>query len=682
MKKISFKLTIPVVILILIMSTVLVGLSINRSSKNIESEARDKLKMMAGQYANEFNSQLESIDSTVNSIQSLIESTIELDRLSEPDYMEEYKEQVAPTIKRITETTPGILGAYIFFNPGIINEAHDIYFADDGKGNFVKQPELGIEDYDESSEDMSWFYEPYRTGTQVWTNPFYWESLDIYMFSHATAVIIDGNFIGTVGIDIKFDDIKSTVDEIQPYETGFAYLVNDNTEFLVHPEYNVEDSLKSLGFDKEAEQMINNDSGIFIMRDQGKDLYNGYKRMTNGWIMGVTAPDEEVLSGVNQMRNFLIIAAIITIIIAASIMFILGNKIAGPVVELSNQVDIFGNGDLTVEFKQHSDDEIGQMENSLKKMSLKLRDIIENITGMSQNMAASSEELSASGDEVGRSAEQVGSAIQDVASGAEEQSAQMDETKGNVEELITQINRIGEMSTEMNEQAENVMDNIEEGNSSVSTSVSKVNNVKKNSAEISEEINSLGKLSNEIGDIIELINGISNQTNLLALNAAIEAARAGEAGRGFSVVADEIRALAEDSTSATEKIGRLIEEIQKGVKKAVSTMDDTEEVVDESVNAIEETGHSFKEIDGAAKQLKGLIKGITDRAKEMAVNSDRVESAVNDMAAVSQQAAGNAEEVAASSEEQIAATEEIVSGARELADMADELSEAVNKFKL
>ncbi|ACL71012.1 methyl-accepting chemotaxis sensory transducer [Halothermothrix orenii H 168] len=333
-------------------------------------------------------------------------------------------------------------------------------------------------------------------------------------------------------------------------------------------------------------------------------------------------------------------------------------------------------------YRMANTDEMSTLGGLFNKLVSNLREMIGQVVWVSKKMASASEDLSSSGEDLARTAEQVSISIQNVAADADREASQINNGRNNVDSLVDQIKGVVDLSEKMNTQAENVMDNIKDGNNYISTSVEKITNVKDNSREIASTINSLGKMSREIGNIIELIDGIAAQTNLLALNAAIEAARAGQAGQGFSVVADEIRQLAEESSKATEQIATLINDIQGSVEDAVTKMDDTENAVDESVNIIEKTGNSFNEINSAATNLSSLIKGITERASLMAEDSDQVERVIDNIAEVSEQVAGNAEEVSASSEEQIAATEEIAASARELASMAEELSQAVNRFKL
>lgn len=420
-------------------------------------------------------------------------------------------------------------------------------------------------------------------------------------------------------------------------------------------------------------------NGISIQMDQLIDV--------NKRVAGMLAEDSK--TQYHGAITSTIVTAILGILACILMIYFISRAIASPLIKLVGLMKIAEKGDLTainegmqVVGQAAAQDEIQQINLSFINMIKGFKSLLHQAVSVSERVAISSKEVSASGDQIGQTAGQVSSAIQNVASGAEEQSAQLEIVAQNMDTLLNKIEGIGNSSEEMERYADKVMASIQKGTNSVEHSTGQVNSVKKVASEVSETINSLGDLSEEIGKITHLINNISSQTNLLALNAAIEAARAGEAGKGFSVVADEIRGLAEESSNATGKIANLIKDIQLKVNIVMEQMKTSVESVDVSVKAITDTKVIFNDISEVAAGLRTFIDEVVRNTKTIVDNGQNVRRIVNEVASVSQEFASNSEEVAASSEEQAAATEEIIAGSRQLANMAEQLSAAVGQFKL
>ena len=517
----------------------------------------------------------------------------------------------------------------------------------------------------------------------------------------ASPIEVDGEIVGALIARMLGEDVIEIVSDVQLGQNGYAYMIDNTGVVVAHRNIdlvmeqfnpveavNQDSSLESLADTFRA--MIDNGSGFRRYHTlDNVESFIGYDEVEGtNWLVGVTVPVDQALTNLYDTRNAIIFITLPIFIMALILMYVAAGKLTKPINELTGVITRLSNFDLRYD-KDHAankylkrKDEIGEITNAVATMQKNLTEIINEIMGVSNNLAASSQELSASSEEMKASAEEVARATEEVASGAEEQTAQIEETSSNIDELDQGLDNINQLSGNMNNQSGKVLENIKSGNQSIEKSIDQINKVKIQAEKTSENVNDLGERSQKIGEIVELIEGISSQTNLLALNAAIEAARAGEAGRGFSVVADEIRQLAEESSAATQEITGLIKEIQNGAKASVEEMNKAREAVGDSVEAIGVTDQSFKVIEEAVNSLEDLINNLDISTEQISENSTMVNKSIQEIGSVSEQSAANAEEVVASTEEQASSTQEIVHASEDLAEMAEKLSSTVEQFML
>lgn len=494
----------------------------------------------------------------------------------------------------------------------------------------------------------------------------------------------DGIVQGLIAATLDLELLNNLSANTTVGQSGYAFIIDKNGRVIAHPDRKMVNNMEDLSKLEIVREVMVGKSGNMEYIYEGETKLAAYQPIdTTGWGVIVQLPVKEAFSQVNTALKEGIITILIILLISIFLAYFTARYMTSPIYKAINFSQEITEGNLNIpSIKHNTRDEIGRLITNLNQMKDELSDMVGEISEISGDLVSSSEDLSNSSEQIGKTAGQVSVAIQNVASGSEEQSAQIEESRSNVGHLNEQIDEINVITDGMNERARNVIENIHTGNQSVSEAVGKANNVNVVVTKVASNVNHLGDMSIEIEKIVELINGISAQTNLLALNAAIEAARAGEAGRGFTVVADEIRELAEESSKATEKIAALIKNVQQEVGSAVEMMEQTEQAVGENVDSIEGTGRIFDKINDSVEYLAKQIKGISNKTAIMAKNSDGVETSIAEAAAVSQESASNAQEVAASSEEQTAATEEIAASAERLSEIAEKLAAKIERFNV
>jgi methyl-accepting chemotaxis protein len=313
-----------------------------------------------------------------------------------------------------------------------------------------------------------------------------------------------------------------------------------------------------------------------------------------------------------------------------------------------------GEGDLTQRIQVNSEDEIGQLGKWFNTFVAKIHDVIYDTAGTAREVASAATQIAASSEEM--------------AAGMTEQSKQVTQISAAIEEMSASVVEVAKKSGDAANNASNSGKVAQEGGTVVEQTIQGMQAINEAVNASAASVTELGKRGAQIGQIIEVINDIADQTNLLALNAAIEAARAGEHGRGFAVVADEVRKLADRTTKATEEIGESIKAIQTETDGAVQRMSVGTEQVKKGVERATEAGASLRKIVASAQEVASMIQSIAAAAEEQSAASEQVSKNVETISSVTKQASEGAGQAA--------------SAAAQLSSKAEQLQQLVGQFKL
>ncbi|MBN3575648.1 methyl-accepting chemotaxis protein [Vibrio neptunius] len=505
-----------------------------------------------------------------------------------------------------------------------------------------------------TQQQDGWFFGFTRSNQRTMVSMFQESTGEVKMFANFQFV----NGLSMSGLSKSMDDMVRMLNGFQIEDTGFVFLTDSQGQVQIHREKDKSSSTLSQLYGSDASKLLNkSDFNLIEASYDGEQVFVSslYIPSMDWFVIGV-APVNEVFSDLNQVAKQMTIT---TLVVAALFIFMglfLANSIARPIRSIAARFTDLGrgDGDLSQRIEVKSSDEIGQLSEGFNGF-------IEKIHESMKEVASTSGALQTASDSVSQKANTT----------HDNSQIQRDQTI----QVVTAINQMGATISEIASNAATAAETANQASDNTQVGQDVVNKAKDAISRLATDIENTGQVveqlastTQEIGSILDVIRDISEQTNLLALNAAIEAARAGEQGRGFAVVADEVRNLASRTADSTEEIQKMINQLQSDAKDAVTAMEAGKSVTHEGVSSSDEA--------------VGVLVSISERIHDISDRNTQVATATEEQSTVVHTINQNIEEINAINEVTTSTAEELAAASSDLKELSERLDRMVGSFKL
>ncbi len=655
------------------------------SSRNIiNEETNNKLSIMSSEITERINSAL---------IEQRVKAEIVANSI-QTSYQSLNDENIENILIKSISQNKNTFGMGIWFEPFVYD--YKTYFAPYG---YRDEDKITYLDYSSKFKTYQSNYKPYKKEewyilgknkdkVAAWSSVYKDAEFKIPMVTVAAPMYKDNTFIGNVTSHIDLKSLSEMILSLQVGNDGRAFLLDSNGVYLADKNLEkVENSIdisndSTIGLAEKASKILEERTGNFTFDDDGiKSKLYFIEIPETHWIVGLVLPQREVHGKIQGLIIQLSIVAIVSILILLFFIILISNKITGGIISVSKLSESMATGDLTYKINVKSNDEIGLMANNFNDMSDKMNTIIQKVEHSLKAVLTSAKDLADIAEDTHKETEIISSSIASMSEGAATQDDMLSHSVDSVNEMNNGVEQISNSMQEILAFAQETSDISNINTKDIVKVIENMDEINKSTLESACGIHKLGAMSNEIGNIISLITAISEQTNLLALNAAIEAARAGEHGRGFAVVADEVKKLAEQSSGAALNVSKLIGEIQSEIEGVVKSMDKGASIVEEGTALVRKSEKAFVDINLAISKIFDQIHEISSVTEELYATSSNVSDSMISVSNISKEAMSNTEEVSSNSEELLASMNLVSESADKLTALSNEIKEAFSFFK-
>jgi len=499
--------------------------------------------------------------------------------------------------------------------------------------------------------------------------------------------------VGMLGGTVPLVTLSHIVSTFRVGGNGYGILVDGDGQLVAHPDeelamnFNLleSDSLGYQNFELMGKQMIEGQSGEGLIIDPAGEvmqlIYNPVPETPN-WSLGIIVPLKDLKSDSYRLLNFIVVFAMGIACVFVAFSYFLGRLITKPVQKLSEKVEQFGDGDLTVIFESNNRDEIAQMTHHLRNMAQKIRDAMTQINEATNDVDETVGNLSKMAQEGSTTADELMSQSEVVVSNVQNTSASVEEATSGVEEVAASAQGVSKNAQELVADINDTEKAVKKGQQELTRQQVRIKTVGEQNNTATELVMSVAEKATNVQEIVNTIASIAEQTNLLALNAAIEAARAGEAGKGFAVVADEIRKLAEESHQASSNIAGILHEIDEGAGNANQAVKKTVEYYKELTEGTNILIEEFDKITGYMDNVNNKVESLSGVAEEQSAAAEQMAAAMDTSAKSMVNVAEEMVQIATGVKQTAETSESINEAAVNLNAMSSKLADLVEKFKI
>ncbi|MCT4663309.1 MAG: methyl-accepting chemotaxis protein [Tissierellales bacterium] len=560
--------------------------------------------------------------------------------------------------------------------------------------SYIGTPDGGMYIYPENDFEegydprvREWYTGAMKTGAENWTKVY--ESATTGKPSVSGSKVVkdaSGKIIGVVAMSMDLERLSKDMSEIKVGETGAVALLTAEANCITHkdpkqvgnkvPVKAIEDQILS-GEEGIVNYTYPNADGVVVKK------YAVIRKVEGlNWYLMVSMLESEAYDQASVLIGNTFMIGFAAILIAFIGAFVFARSLTKPIYRVVEDMAKVQSGDMTVVCNVRSKDEIGELARRFNDMTSNVRELIENASKMTDSVGESAESLAASSEEVSASADEVSRTVEEIAKGASEQAQDAEAAAMLTSKLDSGVRELEESTQNIYQKSADIKEiNVNSTQVVVDLRTKSVENMS-STGEVVTAIYDLEEKSKDIENILTTITSIAEQTNLLALNASIEAARAGEHGRGFSVVADEIRKLAEESSSSAEKIAEIVRMIQGQTHHTVNIVEDLKINTEKQNTAVKAVDESFDNVSQAIEGIAVAIETIDRQLRDMINDKNNIVTAITNISSVSEETAAASEEVSASMQQQTAAVEMVARSAEELNERAVNLKNDIRKFRI